>query len=465
MYTHDNITAIATPPGIGAIATIRLSGPDAISIFSKIWNGKKIDQCNHASAHLGYLIDNNGDEIDQVIATIFRAPNSFTGLDTIEISCHGSKLIQQNILNELCLAGARIANPGEFSQQAFLNGKIDLTQAEGIADLIAAQSDAARRLALQHTKGAFSKNIDNLRNKLIEIASLLELELDFSEEDVTFADRTQLKSLATDIKLNIDNLAKSFRNGQIIKEGIPIVIAGAPNAGKSTLLNTIIGHQRAIVSDIPGTTRDTIEEKITREGQLFRLIDTAGIRQTDDPIEILGIDRTIQNLDTAAETLWLIDPNTPIQPQTTPLLNHINRHPDTPTTIIITKTDITDPGPASEQLRQTLSQNQHSPLTNQITALSNTDAKSVDTLLHTITRRQTSVTAPDATITNLRHYQSLTRASATLDALLAGIDAALSADLLAQDLRETLHHLGTLTGVITTTDLLHSIFSRFCIGK
>lgn len=505
----DTITAIATPPGIGAIATIRISGPKAIEVTSKLWQGRDLSTCHASSAHLGYITDLDGQPIDQVVATIFRAPASFTGLDTVEISCHGSLLIQQRIIDALCRAGARIAEPGEFTRQAFITGKIDLAQAEGIADLIAAQSDAARKIALNHTRGQFSEKIANLRERLIELASLFELELDFSEEDVEFADREKLRSLALQIKEDITSLTDSFRAGQVIKNGIPVVIAGAPNAGKSTLLNTILGHKRALVSDIPGTTRDTIEESISIDGIQLRLIDTAGIRLTADPIEKLGIDLTLSHLRQATETIWLIDPTTPLAPQLPPLTEHLSQNADTTTVILITKSDLTDPESTLTAIRQYLSRLLIDRLPD-ILPLSTLDREAAMQLLRTITTRAIASYQPDNTITNLRHYEALRSADAALNALLAGLppaspralfassnfassspdsasprtisaspsfdsasttplsfdeDLPLTPDLLAQHLREALHHLGLLTGAITTPDLLSTIFSRFCIGK
>ncbi|MDE5868950.1 MAG: tRNA uridine-5-carboxymethylaminomethyl(34) synthesis GTPase MnmE, partial [Muribaculaceae bacterium] len=306
-FSSDTIVAVSTPPGTGGIAVIRISGNEALDIIDSVWRGHILSGCKTHSAHLGRIVDETGQTLDEVVATIFLAPNSYTGEDTVEISCHGSKWIQREIVNLLIRNGARAAGPGEFTQRAFLNGKIDLAQAEGIVDLISSTSRAAQRLAMMQANGQFSARLENLRHQLIDFASLLELELDFSEEDVEFADRLRLTELADKIIKELDRLINSYAIGKAFKEGIPVVLAGMPNAGKSTLLNSILEEEKAIVSDIPGTTRDLIEDTREINGTLFRFIDTAGLHDTQDTVEKIGIDRATKQLSRAAIIVWLVD--------------------------------------------------------------------------------------------------------------------------------------------------------------
>ncbi|MDE6741873.1 MAG: tRNA uridine-5-carboxymethylaminomethyl(34) synthesis GTPase MnmE, partial [Muribaculaceae bacterium] len=313
--SDKTIVAVATPSGEGALAIIRLSGKDSLLIADSVWKGTKLNDCPSHTVHLGNIINENGDILDQAVATVFRGPNSFTGEDVVEFSLHGSPWIKREVINLLLRCGARGAEPGEFSRRAYLNGRMDLASAEGIANLIASSSRAAHRLAMQQTRGAFSKEFNELRDKLIELASLLELELDFSEEDVEFADRTRLIETATLLLLKIDRLTASYATGRAIKEGVPVVIAGMPNVGKSTLLNTLLQEEKAIVSDIPGTTRDIIEDTCEIEGVLFRFVDTAGLRDSADTIESIGIERARKRLAQASIVLWLIDPLAPIGDQ------------------------------------------------------------------------------------------------------------------------------------------------------
>ncbi|MDE6291589.1 MAG: tRNA uridine-5-carboxymethylaminomethyl(34) synthesis GTPase MnmE, partial [Muribaculaceae bacterium] len=312
---NTTIIAPATPTGKGALAIIRLSGPEAISIADAIWKGIPLKKCGSHTAHLGNIIDENGDILDQAVATIFKGPKSFTGEDIVEFSLHGSPWIIREVINLLLRKGAQGAEPGEFSRRAYLNGRMDLASAEGVADLIASSSRAAHRIAMQQTRGAFSKEFNELRDRLIELASLLELELDFSEEDVEFADRTRLMEIATLLLLKIDRLTASYAAGRTIKDGVPVVIAGMPNVGKSTLLNALLQEDKAIVSDIPGTTRDMIEDTCEIDGILFRFIDTAGLRESSDKIESIGIQRARMRLEQASIILWLIDPLSPIGEQ------------------------------------------------------------------------------------------------------------------------------------------------------
>ncbi len=497
----DTIAAIATPPGTGAIATIRISGPRAIDIVQKLWSGAPLHTAKSHTAHLGTISHPDGTQIDQTLATIFRAPNSYTGEDTIEISCHGSTYIQQNILNALILAGAKMAGPGQFSQQAFLNHKIDLAQAEGIADLIAAQSQAAHRLALQQTKGKFSQQLETLRQNLIQLASLLELELDFSEEDVTFADRETLLRLSQNTLDTIQSLADTYAQGQAIRNGHPTTIAGAPNAGKSTLINALAGDPIAIVSQIPGTTRDAIQTTITIGGHLIRITDTAGLRNTTDTIENLGIQLAHRHIRQASTLIYLIDPTAPLTPQTDQLTATLKDLTPLPHLIIaISKTDLLtadtdaddneadDNAPGAKDIAATTARladdtdaaddvpgaKDIAATTARLAAIYphaeilKISAKTPDgtaPLTQAIRRHLDATPAPDIAVTNARHYQALTETAQALTRLNDGLTAGLTADILALDLRQALHTLGTITGAITTDTLLHTIFSRFCIGK
>ena len=406
----------------------------------------------HSSCAYGHIA-NEDSIIDEVIITKFCAPHSFTAEDTIEIACHGSSFIQSEILSLLCKNGATPAAPGEFTQRAFTNGRIDLAQAEGIADLIAAQSEAAHRLAISQTRGQYSKALDELRTQMINLGALLELELDFSEEDVEFADRTHLAELTQNLLNVTKSLADSYRTGNAIKNGIPVAIVGRPNAGKSTLLNALTGDDRAIVSDIPGTTRDTIEDTMTINGRVFRLIDTAGIRHTADSIEELGIRRSQQAIQKADIILWLTDPSQPLSPQLDQL-NKItdNLHPHQTLIHILTKADKTVGTPTLPP--HDLNINSHSPA----------DILHIKQNLAEIAAKATA-TENQLIITNTRHQQALLSAHSALERLHAGLSTGLSADFLAQDLREAATHLGAITGAITTPAILQTIFSTFCIGK
>lgn len=457
MHNDTTITAICTPPGSGAIATIRLSGPEAIAIADTIWQGRPLTDTPSHTARLGTITDSDGQPLDQVLATIFRAPHSFTGEDTVEISCHGSRYIQQSILNALIDAGATPAAPGEFSQRAFINRKIDLAQAEGIADLISAQSRAAHRLALTQTKGTYSSALEAERQKLIQLASMLELELDFAEEDVQFADRTTLLRQASELRTRLNNLAQTFAKGQAIRDGHPIAIVGAPNAGKSTLINTIIADDIAIVSDIPGTTRDAIQATATIGPHLIRFIDTAGLRDTDDTIEALGIDRTLRHIANATIIIWLLDPTTDLPAQTQHMHTIAQTLTQSQTLIpVIGKADLVPPPltlpltPTTDHINIDSRTTQGiKPLIDRITAILDTDQNQTE----------------DIIITNARHYAALRATVDALDRTIRAIEDGHTADLITLDLRDATHHLGTITGAITTDTLLTHIFSHFCIGK
>ena len=475
--TNDTICAISTPPGVGGIAVIRISGPQAIEIAERIWSGTPLTQAKARTLHTGMITDpaNNGEMLDQAVAAIFHAPASFTGEDTVELSVHGSRYVQQRLLEILCDNGCRLALPGEFTRRAFANGKIDLAQAEAIADVIASESRAAHRLAASQMKGQFSARLNQLRDKLLEIASLLELELDFSEEEVEFASRSRLTALAQDLHSELTRLADSFAAGNAIKQGIPVAIIGPTNAGKSSLLNLILGQQRAIVSDIHGTTRDTIEDTLAIGDYTFRFIDTAGLRHTDDPIENLGIKRTRQAAANAAITLLVVDATRPL-PSPADLALPADSDTDSdsnadagshtaedtrPVILLLNKTDLpgaitTLPTPLPYRATDIIPFSAHT-------------GEGHDTLLQQLKKHAKALSGDNTQdtilVTNLRHAQALQAAAETTAALLAGLSANIPGDLLAQDLRATIHHLSTITGTLTTPDILTTIFSRFCIGK
>lgn len=452
----DTIVAISTPNGVGGIAVIRISGEDAAKIVAKCWTkfGKcvPIAEMKSHTAHLGKIVYDNGDVLDEVVLTIFRAPNSYTGEDVIEISCHGSKWIQREIVNLLISKGARPAEGGEFTRRAFLNGKVDLAKAEGIADLIAASSKAAQRLAMQQVGGTFSRRLNELRDKLIELASLLELELDFSEEDVEFADRGKLRALCGEIRKEMSRLAKSYAAGRVLKEGVPVVIAGAPNAGKSTLLNYLLGEDKAIVSDVPGTTRDTIEDSIEIDGILYRFIDTAGLRDTDDKVEKIGIERTEKRLEEASIILWLIDSSAAdVSAQLADVNARISERPDVCNLKVMTKSDLSH----AERVED------------DCLPISSKTGEGIEGL----TKAMKSYVSDclegeeEVVVTNSRHYYELMQGLEALDRVDNGLATGESIVFISQDLREVLTHLGSITGTISTPDLLASIFQNFCIGK
>ncbi|MDE6272676.1 MAG: tRNA uridine-5-carboxymethylaminomethyl(34) synthesis GTPase MnmE [Muribaculaceae bacterium] len=496
--TNSTIAAISTPPGIGGIAIIRLSGPDAFSIADKVWKGKRLSEASSHTAHLGIITDTDGETLDQAIATVYAEGKSFTGEKTVEFAIHGSKWIQRRVVERLIEEGASTASPGEFTQRAFLNGRLDLAQAEAVADMIAASSKAAQRLAVSQMRGTFSRRLNELRDSMIEIASLLELELDFSEEDVEFADRTRLLHMTCTTRDEIRLLADSFKAGRALKEGVAVVIAGKPNAGKSTLLNCLLQDEKAIVSDIAGTTRDIIEDTIEINGILFRFIDTAGLRDSDDRIEQIGVNRARQAIEKADIILHLIDttePATDSDSEMTGLPTSI------PVITLLTKSDLIKSNPstsaaspesgneisatdrvsrttstpqesvltasAAEQHGLTLSATQLTDTINDPISISAKTGEGIPELIDLMTKIAESGrdTTSDLIVTNARHYESLTRAAEALDRVEQSLTSGLPADLTAQDLREAIHHLGAITGAITPADLLHSIFSHFCIGK
>lgn len=478
----DTICAISTPSGVGGIAVVRVSGPDAISIVDKIWRGRPLAEVKSHTAHLGDIVDpgHNEEPLDSALATVFRAPRSFTGENVVEISVHGSRWIQRELVNLLIRSGCRMAEAGEFTRRAFANGRLDLAQAEAVADVIASSSRSAHRLASSQMRGDFSKQIGHLRDELIEIASLLELELDFSEEDVEFASRTRLRELAEGLFSRISALASSFSTGTALKDGVPVAIVGEPNVGKSTLLNLLLHDNRAIVSDIPGTTRDTIEDTMEIDGVLYRFIDTAGIRDTADSIENLGIKRSYAAIGRARIVVWLVAPDMSAE-RYEAMKQAILEHKSDEAALItaITKIDTILPTGRNSVSATENSNNATGKYCDNdksasgiwdddsILKISATTGENIPPFLETLHRHSGAGQAEEADliVTNARHYEALTHAKDSISRVISDLDANISGDFIAQDLRETIHHLSTITGTITTTDLLSTIFSKFCIGK
>lgn len=461
LITDTTICAVSTAPGVGAIATIRIAGPEALSIVDKVFRspkeGKQLSAQRGGTFHYGTITDGQED-IDEVVVAVFKAPYSFTGEDIAEITCHGSVVIQRRIIQVLLQYGARMAKPGEFTQRAFANGKMDLSQAEAVADLIASQSDVARKVALRQMKGGFSEQLKALRGRLLEFTSLLELELDFPEEDVEFADRTQLLSFIVEIEEVVSRLAKSFVVGNAIKNGVPVAIVGPTNAGKSTLLNALLGEERAIVSDIHGTTRDTIEDTIDIEGITFRFIDTAGIRKTDDTIENIGIDRTYSKIQEAEIVVLMLDSSSEENERQEVITDVVARvNFDSQKLIIVyNKSDIASvsEGLATDNACDTL----------HISAHNRDDIKTLqEALLHTIDLKD--VDTDETIVTNMRHYEALSNSLSALQRVKEGLETQLSGEFVAMDIHEVLDELGSITGEVSSQDVLNNIFKNFCIGK
>ena len=464
MNDQTVICAIATAPGMGAIAVIRLSGKGCIEICDRIFvspSHKKLVDVLPNTIHFGKIV-NKEELIDEVLISVFHAPHSFTGEDSIEISCHGSVYIQQRILQLLISSGARLAAPGEFTQRAFLNGKMDLSQAEAVADLIASSSAAAHKMALSQMRGGFSDELMKLRMELLHITSLLELELDFSEEDVEFADRSELRNIAVGIDTLISRLCASFSLGNVIKNGIPVAIVGNTNVGKSTLLNALLKEDRAIVSDIEGTTRDVIEDTINLQGITFRFIDTAGIRHTDDQVENMGIERTFFKIEQARIVLFLIDATKNTE-QFFPYYTRVKEHlgSDARLLILLNKTDQTDS--ADMILSQIMSLSSGEKILPIAAKTGYNIHHLVDELVSTINLN--ALHSGDVIVSNARHYEALSHARLAIERVIAGLDSHLSGEFVSQDIRECLHYLGEITGQITTDEVLGNIFKNFCIGK
>lgn len=465
MILQDTIVALATPSGAGAIAVVRLSGKDAISIadscFKSIKKQKTLSLQKTHTIHLGHIIDGNK-TIDEVLVSVFKDPNSYTGENVVEISCHGSNYIQQEIIQLFLRKGCRMATAGEFTLRAFLNGKLDLSQAEAVADLISSDNEASHQIAMQQMRGGFSSEIAKLREELLNFASLIELELDFAEEDVEFADRTQFKALIGRISFVLKRLIDSFAVGNVIKNGIPVAIVGEPNVGKSTLLNALLNEERAIVSEIAGTTRDTIEDEISIGGIGFRFIDTAGIRETKDVVESIGIKKTFEKIDQAQVVVFLAD-STHFKDESfvhtfkLEIEKIKNKYPLKPLLIVANKVDKLD-------------ENHIKFLQNDIPNIHLLSAKKglgVDELKGKLLSfvNTGALRNNDTIITNSRHYDALLKALEEIEKVKHGLESGLSGDLLAIDIRQALYHFGEITGEITSDDLLGNIFANFCIGK
>lgn len=453
MANHDTIVALATASGSGAIAVIRLSGTDAITISNRVFVGKDLTAQKSHTIHFGTIKD--GQEVlDEVVISLFVAPRSYTREHVVEISSHNSRYIIERIIQLLIKEGARTAQPGEFTLRAFLNGRMDLSQAEAVADLIASNSAAAHQVAMQQMRGGFSNLLKKLREQLIHFASLVELELDFSEEDVEFVNREQLQSLVLEIRKAVRKLIASFEQGNALKSGVPVVIAGKPNVGKSTLLNTLLNEERAIVSDIAGTTRDTIEDEININGITFRFIDTAGIRDTHDIIEAKGVERTREKMRQARLIIYLADPQQDdleeIQLQIDEIINL-----GIPYLVVANKVDL-----LTEKHKEKFGV--INPL-----FISAKENRGVEELKEVLLRKVNlhELDTNDVLVTNIRHVEALRKTEASLQRVLEGIDGHITSDFLAMDIRQALHHLGEITGMVSTDDLLDNIFSKFCIGK
>lgn len=446
MYT--TIVAISTPPGVGGIAVVRLSGPEAQSIAK---HHVRLPNEGHTTAVSIFHVEER--PIDEVVVTLFRAPHSYTGEDTVELSCHGSVYIQRAIVKALLDSGATLAEPGEYTRRAFLNGRLDLSQTEAVADLIDSTNASSHRLAFNQLRGGYADLLAQLRQQLVDLTSLLELELDFSEENVEFADRQQLRTLLARLRQEVSQLVNSFHLGNAIKNGIPVAIVGRPNAGKSSLLNTLLADDRAIVSPIPGTTRDTIEETLTIDGLTFRFIDTAGLRQSDDPVETIGLERAIKAIRNAIVVLFVHDVTLPVtdEDDINNLLRDDNSKNEKVLLVVHNKADLV--------------LDSHLPSTG--ISISTRTGYGIDQLKSSIVEsvRQRMPNSDGVMLTNLRHYEALQLVGASLDEVSKGFELNLPTDLLSIDLRNALHHLGTITGQVTTDEVLGTIFSRFCVGK
>ena len=466
MIPQETIVALATPSGAGAIAIIRLSGKDAITIAADVFqsvSGKDITKQKTHTIHLGHIVD-NGKVYDQVLLSIFKGPNSYTGENVIEISCHGSTFIQQQIIQLLLRKGAKMAQAGEFTLRAFLNGKLDLSQAEAVADLIASDNEASHQIAMQQMRGGFSNEIAKLREELLNFASLIELELDFAEEDVEFADRTQFHELLERIEFVLKRLIDSFAVGNVIKNGIPVAIVGEPNVGKSTLLNALLNEERAIVSDIAGTTRDTIEDELVINGIGFRFIDTAGIRETKDVVESIGIQKTFEKIEQAQVVILLLDAK---EFQVSGFKFQVeiekikNKFPQKPLIVILNKVDLLSSSEV-ETIRQELE-----TLNLKLVTISAKQKVGIDELKNTLLSfvNTGALRNNETIVTNTRHYDSLLKALEEVQKVKWGLDSGLSSDLMAIDIRSALHYFGEITGEVTNDELLGNIFANFCIGK
>ena len=461
MVKNDNILALASPPGIGAISLIRISGPDSISIVDNIFDGIekiKLADLEENKVQLGYIMDNKR-TIDKVLVTVFRNPKSYTGEDLVEISCHGSIFIQESIIQLLLNFDCRVAKPGEFTMRSFLNGKMDLSQAESVADLISSNSEASHKLAMNQMRGGFKSDINDLRTKLVNFASLIELELDFSQEDVEFANLKELNKLLNEISSSLKKLIDSFKTGNVIKNGIPIAIVGEPNTGKSTLLNSLLNEDRAIVSSIAGTTRDTIEDQINLNGVNCRFIDTAGIRSTDDEIESIGIERTFKKMAESEVIVFMIDYSVLDENKINYYVDYLNKiedkFPNTKLITVLNKNDVKSNISVSDL-------NKFNPI-----KISAKNKQNIESLTNEIRIYINNLTRQidNSTITNSRHYDLLNKTHDEIHKVKISISKNISSDLLAIDIKQAIYFLGELTGEISNNEVLGNIFSKFCIGK
>ncbi len=463
---NDTIVALSTPPGTGAIAVIRLSGKDAIDIVNAVFEGKDLLRQKSHTIHFGTIKDHNGHIIDEVLVSLFIKPRSYTGENVVEVSCHGSAYIIQQLIQLFIEKGARNAQPGEFTLRAFLNGRMDLSQAEAVADLIASSSASSHDIAINQMRGGFSNEIKNLRQQLLDFASLIELELDFSEEDVEFANRNDLKILVEKIQSIIKKLLQSFHLGNVIKNGVTTVIAGRPNAGKSTLLNALLNEERAIVSEIEGTTRDTIEEVLNINGIAFRLIDTAGIRRAQDQIEKMGVEKTIDKISKSTVVIYVFDV---LESKPKDLWEDVERFlqgskaltAKSKRIFVANKIDMNpDANPADYYIGDLISEKN-------LVTVSAKSRQNIDTLKEMLYRLvvEDAQLIDQTIVTNSRHFEALQKAHESLNAVLKGLNSGITSDFIAMDIRQALHHLGQITGEISTEDLLGNIFSKFCIGK
>ena len=457
MINQETIIALATPNGLGAISVIRISGLKAISVTEKLFKpkgNKKLSDQNSNTVHLGHLIKNSH-ELDEVLVTVFKGPHSYTGENTIEISCHGSTFIQQEIIDLFIENGIRVANPGEFTLRAFINGKMDLNQAEAVADLIASENEGSHRLAMEQMKNGFSNDLKKLRAELLHFSSMIELELDFSQEDVEFAERSEFKKLTVRIQTELEKLIDSFKSGNVLKNGISVAIAGKPNAGKSSLLNTLLNEDKAIVSDIPGTTRDSIEDSLVIDGINFRFTDTAGLRKTKDIIESKGIEKTKEKINNARILIYLFDSNDTTFNEINSDLESFKRE-DLSVLLVRNKVDL---------------KNTNQNLINQlekfeIIEISANNTDSVSSLKKRLVN-EINILNPytDTVISNSRHYEALMKALKAIEEVNMGLKNNISGDLLSVDIRKSIEHLAEITGEITNDDVLGNIFANFCIGK
>jgi tRNA modification GTPase len=445
----DTIVALSTPPGVGALGIVRVSGPQAIAVTQTLWRGKPLGNAHGHTLLYGKLVEPTGDVLDEVVLGIYRAPHSYTRQDVVEVSCHGSPYILNRVIELLVAAGVRPAQPGEFTLRAFMGGAMDLSQAEAVADLIAARSAQSQQLAMRQLRGGYSTRLHTLRDRLVNFAALVELELDFSEEDVEFADRAALQQSLQQALAEVEKLAGSFAAGNALKNGIPVAIVGKPNAGKSTLLNRLLNENRAIVSPIPGTTRDVIEDTLHLGGFEFRLMDTAGIRQTTDVIEAEGVKRSLEKTESAVIVLLLFDVNTDLLADVQQYAGTLRLQPDATLVYVANKVDA---GGAQ-------------PLPGDAIGISALTGAGTEALVHRLVAIAQNLAGQDTVITNQRHAYALHKAADSLHAALAGLTGGRSGELLAIDIRHALHYLGEITGEVTTDEILGTIFSKFCIGK